>query len=80
MYHQFGYITELPYKNYFATSADLDVTSTPPTLLTIFHDHNSNSIPLVGDLEKKFPNGIKIYRDKEAIDVITCLINEYPSI
>ena len=78
--HRLGCVTELPYENCFATSADLDVASTPPTLPTIFHDRNGISIPPAGDLETELPNGIKIYGDKEAVDAITRLVNEYPSI
>lgn len=73
-------VTELPYKNCFTASADLDVAYTPLTLPTIFHDRNSISISPAEDLETELPNGIKIYRDKKAIDTITCLVNEYPSI
>lgn len=73
MHHQLGCVTELPYKNYFATLADLDVASTPLTLLTIFHDRNDISIPPAGDLETELPNGIKICRDKEAVDIINAL-------
>ena len=48
--HRLGCVIELPYKNFFATSADLDIVSMPPTLPTIFYDRNGISIPLTGDL------------------------------
>ena len=73
-------MTELSYKSYFATSADLDVASIPPTSPTIFHDRNKISIPPVGDMEIELPNGIKIYGDKEAVDAITRLVDDYPLI
>ncbi len=31
-------------------------------------------------METELPNGIKIYRDKEAVDAITRLVDDYPSI
>ena len=79
-HHRLGCVTKLPYENCFATSADLNVASTPPTSPTIFHDRNGISIPPTRDLEIELPNGIKIYGDKEAVDAITCLVNEYPLI
>ena len=80
LYHRLGCITKLPHENCFATLADLDIVSMLPTLLTIFYDRNGISIPPTGDLETKLPNGIKIYKDKQAVDAITCLVNEYLSI
>lgn len=80
LYYWLGYIIELPYKSCFATSADLDIASTPPTSLAIFHDRRDISIPPDGDLETELPNGIKIYGDKEAVDAIMQLVDEYPSI
>lgn len=73
-------MTELPYESYFATSANLEVASTPPTSLTIFHNRNVISISLAGDMETKLLNGIKIYGDKEAVDAITHLVDDYLSI
>ena len=80
LHHRFGYVTELPYESCFATSADLDVASTPPTSPTIFHDRNGISILLAGDMEIELPNDIKIYGDKEVVDAITRLVDDYPSI
>lgn len=54
--------------------------SIPYILPTIFYNRNGISISLVKDLEVELPNDIKIYRDKETVNVITYLINEYPSI
>ena len=80
LHHRLGCVTELPYKSCFATSADLDVASTPPTSPTIFHDRNGISIPPAGDKETELPNGIKIYGDREAVDAVTCLVNDDPTI
>lgn len=80
LHHRLGCVTKPPYKNYFVTSADFDVVSTPPILLTIFHDRNGISILPAGNLQKDLPNGITIYKDKEAIDAITYLVDEYPLI
>lgn len=44
------------------------------------HECHEISILLARDLETKLPNGIKIYRDKNIVDTITYLVNEYPSI
>lgn len=79
-HNRLGCVTELPYKNCFATSADLDIASTPPILSTIFYDCNGISILLAKDLKIELLNGIKIYGNKEAVDAITRLINEYSSI
>ncbi len=78
--HRLGCVTELPYESCFATSADIDVASTPPISPTIFHDGNGISIPPAGDMETELPNSIKIYRDKESVDTITRLVDDYPSI
>lgn len=52
-----------------------------PILLTIFYEYNSISILLAGDLETELLNsGLKIYGNKDVVKVITCLVNEYPSI
>ncbi len=80
LHHRLGYVTELPYESCFPTSADLDVASTPPTSSTIFHDRNGISIPPAGDIETELPNGIKIYGDREAVDAITRLVKDYPTI
>ncbi len=80
LHYRSGYVTELPYESCFATSADIDMASTPPTSPTIFHDRNGISIPPAGDMETELPNGIKIYGDKEAVDAITRLMDNYPSI
>ena len=61
-------------------SADLNVASIPPNLLAIFYDRNDISIWPAKDLEIKLSNGIKIYKDKEAVNAITRLVDEYPSI
>lgn len=79
-YHQLGCVTKLLYESYFAALADFDVASTAPISPTIFHEHNKISTPLAGDLETELSNSIKIYKDKKVVDVITRLINEYPSI
>lgn len=80
LHHQLGCVTKLPYKSCFASSADLDVASTPPTSPTIFHDRTGISIPSSGDLETELSNGIKIYGDREAVNAITRLVDEYPTI
>lgn len=80
LHHRLGCVTELLYESYFATSADIDVASTSPISPTIFHDRNRISIPPTGDMETELPNGIKIYGDKEAVDAITRLVDDYPSI
>ena len=80
LHHRLGYVTELPYESCFATLADLDVASTPPTSSTIFHDCNGISIPPAREMETELANGIKIYRDREAVDAITRLVNDYPTI
>lgn len=59
---------------------DFNATATLLTLPTIFHEHNGMTIPSVGDLETELPNGIKIYKDKKAVNTITHLVNKYPSI
>lgn len=51
LYHRLGCVIKLPYKSCFATSANLDVTSIPPTLPAFFHDQNCISIPLAENLE-----------------------------
>lgn len=75
-----GYVTELSYENCFATLADPYVTSIPPNLSIIFYDCNDISISLLRDLEIELPNGIKNYRDIEAVNIITRLVNKYPPI
>lgn len=80
LFYRLGCVTELPYKNYFAISANLDIASILPTLPTIFYDRNGISIALAGDLETKLSNGIKIYKNKQAVDAITRLVDKYPSI
>ena len=79
--HRLGYITEIPFENCFATSVDHDAASTPPTSPFLFHERNGITIPPADTgLETELPNGIKIYGDSQAVEKITCLINEYPSI
>lgn len=80
LHHRLGCVTELPYESYFATSIDVDITSTPPILPTIFHDRNGISISSFIDLETELRNGIKIYGDRETVGSITRLVDEYPSI
>ncbi len=80
LHHRLGCVTELPYESCFATSADLEVASTPPTSPTIFHDRNGISILPARDMETELPKGIKIYGDREAVDAITRLVNDYPTI
>lgn len=80
LHHRLGCVTKLPYKSCFATSVDLDVASTTPTLLVIFYDRNGISIFPAKELETELPNGIKIYGNKEAVDIIMQLVNEYSSI
>lgn len=80
LHHQLGCVTKLPYKSYFATSINLDVVSKPLISPTIFHDYNGISIPSAEDMETELLNSIKIYRDKEAVDMITRLIDDYLSI
>lgn len=80
LHHWLGCVTKLLYKSYFATSADLDVASIPPISPTIFHDRNGISIPPARDIKIELPNGIKIYGDKEAVDTITRLVDNYLSI
>ncbi len=60
--------------------ADFNTTSTPPTSLTMFHEHNGIFILSARDLETELPNRIKNYGDKDAVETITRLVNEYPSI
>ena len=80
LHHRLGCVTKLPYESCFAILADLDVASTAPTLPTIFHDCNEISIPPAGNMETELPNGIIIYEDKEAVDAITRLVDNYSSI
>lgn len=79
--HRLGCITKVPFENCFATSVDRDAASTPPTSPLLFHEWNGITI-LVADinLDTKLPNGIKIYSNKQAIEKIIRLVNEYPSI
>lgn len=79
-HHRLSYVIKLPDKSSFVTSTNLNAASIPRILPTIFHDHNGISIPPAKDLEMEFPNGIKIYRDKEVVDKITRLVNEFFSI
>lgn len=46
----------------------------------MFYECHGISIPLAGDLETKLSNSIKIYEIKNIVDIITCLVNKYPSI
>ena len=47
----------------------------------LFHERNGITIlPADTGLETELPNGIKIYRDRQAIEKITYLVNEYPLI
>ena len=79
--HRLGYITEIPFENCFATSVDHDATSTPPTSPLLFHERNDITIPPADTgLETELPNHIKIFGDSQAVEKITRLINEYPSI
>lgn len=49
--------------------------------ILLFREWNSVIILLANvGLETELPNGIKIYRDKQAVEKITHLVNEYPSI
>lgn len=75
--HQLDCVTKLLYKYCFATSIDLDVASTSLTLPTIFYDRKGISILPADNLEIKFPNGIKIYGNKETVDTITRLVDKY---
>ena len=79
--HRLDSITEIPFENCFATSVDHDAASTPPTSPLLFHERNGITIPPAdAGLETELPNGIKIYRDRQAVEKITRLVNEYPSI
>lgn len=80
LHYCLGCVTKLPYNKGFATLADLNVVSTLPTLPTIFNNCNGISIPPARDLETELLNGIKIYKTKEAVNIITLLVNEYLSI
>lgn len=79
--HRLGCITEIPFENCFATSVDHDAASTLSTSPLLFHKRNGITIPPAdAGLETELPNGIKIYRDRQAVEKITRLVNEYPSI
>lgn len=80
MHHWLDCVTKLFYKSCFITLADLDATSTSSNLPIIFYDCNGISIPIAGNLKTELLNNIKIYGNKETVDSITCLVNEYPSI
>lgn len=80
MPHRLGYVIKLLYKSCFVISADLDAASAPLTLPAIFYDYNVISIPPARNLETELPNHIKIYKDEKAVNAISRLLNEYPSI
>lgn len=61
-------------------SADLNATSIPSTLPTMFYECNGIFILPAEDLETRLSNEIKIYGDIDAIKAITYLVNEYLSI
>ena len=79
--HRLGYITEIPFENCFPNSVDHDTASTSPTSSLLFYEWNGITIlPADTGLETELPNGIKIYSDRQAIEKITRLIDEYSSI
>lgn len=53
-----------------------------PILLIIFYEYNSISILLAEDLLEMelLSSKLKIYKNKDAVKAITCLVNEYLSI
>ena len=60
---------------------DYDATSTLPTSPLLFHEQSDITIPPADTgLEIEILNGIEIYGDRQAVEKITCLIDEYPSI
>lgn len=66
--HRLDCMTEILYKNCFATSIGYNILTTPPKLSLLFHKRNGIIIPPANKrLETEFPNGIKIYGDGEAI-------------
>lgn len=80
-HHKLGCVTELPYESCFAASVGHEAASSPPISLPLFHERSGITIPPNGtSLETELPNGIKIYGDKDAVEQITRLVNEYPSI
>ena len=79
--HRLGYITKILFKNCFATSVDHDAASTWPMSPLLFHERNGITIlPADAGLETKLLNGIRIYGDRQTVEKITRLVNEYPSI
>ena len=63
------------------TSMDHDAASTPPTSPFLFHERSGITIPPADTcLEIELPNGIKIYGNRQAVEKITCLTDEYPLI
>lgn len=76
--YRLGNVTEVPYKNCFAISVGYNVGLTPPISPLLFHKHNGITIPSADEgLEIDLPNGIKIYRDGEAVEELTQLVNKY---
>lgn len=79
--HRLGFITEIPFENYFATLVEHDAASTPPMSPLLFYKRNGITIPPAdAGLETELSNGIKIYRDSQAVEKIIRLVNEYLSI
>ena len=76
--YRLGYITEIPFENCFATSIDHDFTSTLLTSPFLFHERSGITIsPADVGLETELPNDIKIYGNRQAVEKITRLVNEY---
>ena len=58
-----------------------DAAFTPPTSFFLFYERNGIIIPPADvGLEIELSNGIKIYNNRQAVENIICLVNEYPSI
>lgn len=72
---------EVVYKNGFVMLIDHKTAITLLILSFLFYKQNDITIlPANISLEMEFPNGIKIYKDKEAVEQITHLVNEFSSI
>ena len=73
-----GMLTEIPYNNCFQVTLDLELAEHPP--VTPNHQAGIRVPTLEPGLETRLANGIRVYREPLAVQQISDLVEEFPSI
>ena len=79
--HKLGTVTEVMYENCFYEVLDPEAAEVSPRLTSDHFNRRAVAISSVDlSLETKLPNGVMIYGDKQAVQKIAVLLDEFPTI